>query len=63
MEKKLRSLFDYQKFEGNKDLQRVVDSVHGRYAMRELNIDEMSVVFAAGTPDLPPKKDEERKPK
>ena len=50
METTLRKLFDYQKFEGNADLQQVIDSVHARYAARELNFDEMEFVNAAGVP-------------
>lgn len=50
MEKKLKSLFDFQKFEGNPALQQVIDSVHSRYAVRELSVDEMEWVSAAGTP-------------
>ena len=30
MEKRLRRLFDYQKFEQNAELQGVVDAVHAR---------------------------------
>ncbi len=56
---KLTALFDFQKFEGNAELQRVIDSVHARYAVRELSIDEMEWVNAAGTPDRAPDK---RKP-
>ena len=48
MENKLKSLFNYQKFERNADLQRVIDSVHSRYASRELRLDEMEMVSAAG---------------
>ena len=55
MEKKLRQLFDYQKFAGNRELQSVIDSVHAKYAKRELNFDEMEVVSAAGVPQLPNK--------
>lgn len=51
MENKLKQLFDYQKFEGNADLQQVIDSVHSRYAARELSLDEMEWVSAAGTAD------------
>ena len=51
MEKTLKSLFDFQKFEGNPALQQVIDSVHARYAVRELPLDEMDWVAAAGTPD------------
>ena len=51
MERTLKSLFDFQKFEGNSDLQRVIDSTHSRYAVRELNMDEMEWVSAAGIPE------------
>ena len=50
MENKLKALFDYQKFEGNAALQSVIDSVHSRYAVRELSMDEMEWVNAAGVP-------------
>ena len=44
METRLKKLFDLQKFEGNADLQSVIDSVHARYAapVHELSMDEMS---------------------
>ena len=53
MEKKLKGLFDFQKFEGNADLQQVIDSVHSRYASkangrRELSLEDMEWVNAAG---------------
>ena len=51
MERKLTALFDYQKFERNADLQAVIDSVHSRYSARELSMDEMEWVSAAGTPE------------
>ena len=38
MENKLKKLFDFQKFEGNASLQSVIDDVHARYAMKELNM-------------------------
>lgn len=53
MERKLSRLFDFQRFEGNKELQSLVDSVSARYAKQELNLDEMMQINAAGTPDLP----------
>ncbi len=56
MEKTMRQLFDYQKFAGNTALQGVIDSVHARYATRELNLEEMIWVSAAGTPDLDSRK-------
>ena len=61
MEKKLKQLFDYQKFEGNSDLQLIIDSVHARYGVKELSMDEMEFVSAAGTPDTPKKKEQEKK--
>ena len=51
MEKKLRQLFDYQKYAGNTALQGIIDSVHARYTVRELNLEEMTWVSAAGTAD------------
>ena len=51
MERKLRQLFDFQKFQGNRELQQVIDSVHSRYAVRELSMDDMSTVAAAGVPE------------
>ena len=62
MEKKLAQLFGFQRFEANKDLQQVIESVHAKYATRELSFDDMEMVNAAGTPDLPVKgKDGENK--
>lgn len=60
MEGKLKALFDYQKFEGNPALQSVIDSVHSRYAVKELSLDEMEWVAAAGVPDINPE-DKNRK--
>ena len=56
MEKKLRQLFDFQKFAAEPNLQSVIDDVHSRYATRELNMDEMDMIFAAGVPQLPDRK-------
>ena len=55
LERTLKRLFDYQKFEKNADLERLVDSVHSRYAIRELSIDDVDMVFAAGVPGQPPR--------
>ncbi len=60
MEKRLKQLFDYQKFEGNSDLQLIIDSVHARYGVKELSMDEMEFVSAAGTPDALKKKEQEK---
>lgn len=54
MEQKLKNLFDFQKFEGNSGLQQVIDSVHSRYAVRELSLNEMEWVAAAGIPGAVP---------
>lgn len=51
MDKKLSLLFDFQKYENNAALQQVIDSVHARYARRELDLGEMEWVNAAGIPD------------
>lgn len=52
MEKKLGQLFDYQHFEDNDQLRSVINSVSARYSVRELDMDELEWVSAAGTPDL-----------
>ena len=57
MERALKTLFDFQKFEGNSDLQQVINSVHSRYAVKELSLDEMEWVSAAGTPGQNGKKE------
>ena len=47
MEALLTRLFDFQAFENNRSLRGVIDSVHARYAARELDPDEMEYVSAA----------------
>ena len=59
MEGKLKALFDYQKFEGNPALQQVIDSVHARYSVHELSMDEMEWVSAAGIPNQMNGKDQD----
>ena len=60
MDNKLKQLFGYQAFAGNPELQQVIDSVHARHSVRELSLDEMEWVAAAGTPGLKnDKKDED----
>ncbi len=53
MERCLKSLFDFQKFENNPALRSVIDSTHSRYVSRELSLGHLEQVFAAGT-FLPP---------
>ena len=60
MENMLKRLFDFQKFEGNEELQSVIDSVHARYATRELDLNEMESVNAAGIPDMDLKKKDQK---
>ena len=49
--KKLNYLFDFQRFEGNRGLQQVIDSVHAKYPLRALSLDELDMIAAAGVPD------------
>ena len=61
MEQTLTQLFDFLRFEGNQELQQVVDSVHARYeAPRELSMDELSAVAAAGDPHPVKNTDQEK---
>ena len=48
---KLSKLFDFQRFEGNTRLQKVIDEAHRRIEARELNDDELDLVAAAGAQD------------
>jgi hypothetical protein len=57
---KLTRLFDYQLFEGNVKLQQVIHSVHERYRAKELSLDDLEMIAAAGTAgsaDNPGRKD------
>ena len=51
MENKLKAMFDFQKFDGNADLQSIINSTHSRYSVKELSLDEMEWVNAAGVPE------------
>ena len=48
---KLSRLFDYQRFEKNARLQKIIDDTHRRVEARELDDDEIDQVAAAGAPD------------
>ena len=48
MEKKLKQLFDYQKFEQNAALQRIIDAAHGKYG--ELDDEELENVAGGQQP-------------
>ena len=57
---KLSMLFDYQRFEKNARLQKVIDEAHRRIEARELTDDELDQVAAAGILNAQtPKKSEE----
>ena len=47
----LHLLFDFQRFDGNRDLQQVIDSVHARFAQKALSLDDMDMITAAGIPE------------
>lgn len=48
MKKRLSSLFDYQKFQGNERLSAMIRDTEARYMFRELEDDELELVNAAG---------------
>ena len=58
MENKLFRLFDYQKFEGNPELQKVIESTHARCQAKALSLNDMEWVNAAGQPVQLPKNEE-----
>lgn len=48
MEKKLKELFEYQRFEHNGKLDKMINETENRYG-KELSDDDLSLVNAAGT--------------
>ena len=52
MEEKLKTLFDYQRFEPSPRLERLIRNTELR-SKRELSDDEAEMVAAAGTPTTP----------
>lgn len=51
-EKKLKALFDYQHFENNERLEKLICETESRYA-KELSDDDLSLVSAAGEFTMP----------
>ncbi|MBR4169164.1 MAG: hypothetical protein IKR47_05505 [Lachnospiraceae bacterium] len=51
MENKLKQLFEYQKFEQNPELNKVIRETEMRYP-EELSEDELEMVAAAGIPGV-----------
>ena len=47
MEKKLKKLFDYQRFEQNAKLEKLIQETESRYE-KELSEEDLSLVSAAG---------------
>ena len=47
MEKKLKKLFDYQRFEKNERLEKIIEETESRYK-GELSDDDLAFVAAAG---------------
>ena len=47
----LTRLFDYQQFERNSSLNRVISTVHERYSAKELSLDDLDLIAAAGSVD------------
>lgn len=52
MDNRLKSLFEYQKFENNPRLAKLIAETEARYG-RVLSEDELFYVNAAGVPDEP----------
>ena len=50
MEKLLTSLFDFQRFEKNRELQSIIDEVEQKYGVTEMTDDELDLLAAAGDP-------------
>lgn len=61
MERKLKSLFEYQRFEKNEDLEAIIKETENRYNF-ELSDEDLFYVSAAGNPfEQNAKKDDEGK--
>ena len=50
-EKELLQAFDFQRFEKNARLQKVIDAAHKRAQERALSDKELDLIAAAGIPD------------
>ncbi len=56
MKRTLTRLFDFQRYEENRDLQQVIDETHARYATRELSMEDLSLANAAADLTVDPNK-------
>ena len=64
MDKALRSLFEYQRFENNPRLKKMLDDALSRYSFPdegELSDDDAGVLNAAGTTVTDPTRDKEKR--
>lgn len=55
MDKKLKSMFEYQKFAQNPRLSKLIADTENRFASHELADDDLWLVNAAGAPQMDPK--------
>ena len=62
MEKKLKSLFDFQKFEGNEELAKMIAETESRFN-KALSDEDLLMVSAAGMPVKSEDEDEDGKKK
>ncbi|MBQ3762736.1 MAG: hypothetical protein II875_12105 [Clostridia bacterium] len=62
MEKLLKGLFDYQKFNPNAELQSVIDAVHAKTAPRKLSLEEAELINAAGSKYMPDEQKNKKEP-
>lgn len=60
MEKKLKRLFDYQKYADNRRLAKMIEDTETRYG-EKLTDEDLEMVSAAGVPVLPLQKGAKRK--
>lgn len=64
MDKKLRGMFDYQRFENNPRLKSMLDNALSRYGFSgegELSDDDVGLLNAAGTTVADPKHNKEKR--
>ena len=61
MENLLRGLFDRQSFAPDARLQAVIDDVQERYFPKELSMNELGKIYAAGKPEIDRREDNGKK--
>lgn len=53
MDKMLRDLFDYQKFAGNSNLEKLIKETESRYENKMLSDEDLDSINAAGSVNRP----------